>query len=258
MTNKPALLFLHGWSGDAAFWAPLAKELGDFADIHAPNLPGHGSGPDLDQAGIAGMNDMAAWVANWAKKQISPEQAVFVGGYSLGGRIAAFLPQFFSDRPFRGEILFSAGLGIADEGERNRRIALEGLWRARLADDSAGFWREWYEQPLFRGVGAADLEYLVNSKKQHNINSLNRALDVLSPARHEPLGGRLLALKHFLYFAGELDEKYCEIAREIGRSYPNARVEIVPGADHLVPRRRPELCAAIIRDWIEGITTNEQ
>ena len=42
MTEKPALVLLHGWGSTASVWQPVVERLQDNYECYLPELPGHG------------------------------------------------------------------------------------------------------------------------------------------------------------------------------------------------------------------------
>ncbi|NKX55192.1 alpha/beta fold hydrolase [Arthrobacter mobilis] len=79
------LILLHGWACSSAYWAPLARELGQAGrSVLAPDLPGYG-GEALDPG------------ADWTVEKVAARLAADLGGtgpahwigHSLGGSVAA-------------------------------------------------------------------------------------------------------------------------------------------------------------------------
>ena len=69
----------------------------------------------------------------------------------------------------------------------------------------------------------------------------------MGAGRQEPLWDRLPALHvPTLLLAGELDTKYCDIARRMAAALPAAQVTIVPGAGHAIHLEQPDAFQKIV------------
>lgn len=229
--------------------------MGEAVRAIAWDLPGHAAEASLTDLKLANAVDTARYLAERVRSEIAAP--IYLVGYSLGGRIASLMASELGASALRGMILFSSGLGIAGEAERAERLRQEEEWSRELLADPEEFWRKWYAQPLFSRLGPDRLQARVAAKKIHKIQYLSESLRLLSPALHPPLSEHLHATKHLLYFAGELDQKYCEIAAQVRRVCPEARVEIAPRADHRVPEGQPGFCATVIRNWLKDVEKDE-
>jgi pimeloyl-ACP methyl ester carboxylesterase len=55
--------------------------------------------------------------------------------------------------------------------------------------------------------------------------------------------------------AGELDTKFCAIARQMAQALPQAQLYIVPNAGHTVHLEQPEVFDTIVKDFCLSIGT---
>ncbi len=79
MTQKPALVLVHGWGMHGGVWADLAARLDGAFEISAPDLPGHGDAPGIFPGEFSAVvDDLAAH---------APARCA-VAGWSLGGQLA--------------------------------------------------------------------------------------------------------------------------------------------------------------------------
>lgn len=105
--GRPAVLLLHGIAGDAGTWARLLPLLGEWAQVVAPDLPGHG---ESEPAG--GDCSIAAYAASVRDLLRALELApVTVVGHSLGGGVALQLAYLFPQSVQRLVLIASGGLG---------------------------------------------------------------------------------------------------------------------------------------------------
>lgn len=170
-------------------------------------------------------------------------------GYSMGGRlgIAAARRLVGLGRPPARLLLLSTGLG--EPG--HERVRRDGEWANMAEANSALFWREWYQQPLFssfRALPSKQQQEWLKERLHLPPNTLSHQLRALGPGMHPSLHSDLLSLKHqgvsLLYLAGELDKKYVAIAKQLQSE--GVPVQIVPGAGHLLPLEAPAAVAAAL------------
>jgi 2-succinyl-6-hydroxy-2,4-cyclohexadiene-1-carboxylate synthase len=156
-----------------------------------------------------------------------------VVGYSMGGRIAL---QAAARHPgaFSGLVLVGATPGVADPAERRQR---------RAADEQLADWMEqrridavvdmWQRQAVF----STQSEQLVLAQRpgrlDHDPRELAALLRSVGQGALEPIWDELPDLSMpVLAIAGELDEKYSQVAAQMADALPNGRVALVPGAGH--------------------------
>lgn len=170
-------------------------------------------------------------------------------GYSLGGRIALSLAASGRDGGAPC-IALSAHPGLRDPGERSRRAADDDRLAALLRREGLGpFIERWYAQPLFASLREhPDFPLIRDRRRRGDPSAWADLLAGCSPGRTPPawdalpgLGGRLVVI------AGERDAKYRDLAAEIGRHAPAARIEVIPEAGHALHLERPDALAAVLR-----------
>jgi len=182
---------------------------------------------------------------------LRPESEAILLGYSLGGRIALYAA--FSGF-FRALILESASPGLASPIEREeRRISDEMLAASIERDGVAAFVDQWEKLPLFASQQSlsAECQQALHAQRLHNCavglaNSLRGVGVGVQPALH----ARLPALSiPVLLIAGELDKKFCALARQMAQALPQSQLHIVPGAGHAVHLERPREFDDLVRDF---------
>ena len=166
-----------------------------------------------------------------------------VVGYSLGGRIALHAAAREPGR-FAGVALVGATPGIEDPAERAERVR---------ADDELAAWMErasieevvdrWERLSVF-GTQPPELVAAQRpGRLSHDPVRLASLLRSASPGRLEPVWDRLPS--PLIAIAGELDERYVQIARRIGNAV------IVPGGGHAAHLEQPERVAALLREFLD-------
>ena len=233
----PLLVFAHYFGGSARSWSPLLGVLGDVFDCLVPDLPGFGDTPPPPRPALDAYAD---WYA--ALTGGRPWIAV---GHSMGGKIV--LAAAVRRPPgLRALILINASPPTPEpmsDDDRAASLAAYGDKRTarkqlteiggRLAPDilkicvedelrvAEPAWRWWLER------GSRD-----------DISAETRNLDF--PA---------------LVIAGDDDRVLGPgTAPTIARTLPRAVLKIVPDAGHLAPLERPAAVAALLREFVVGLS----
>jgi 2-succinyl-6-hydroxy-2,4-cyclohexadiene-1-carboxylate synthase len=200
------------------------------------DLPGHGRSPDITLDYLYEIQKAIAEAVD------APPTLI---GYSLGGRIALQLakahPSFYSH-----VIILSAHPGIAEEKERQARVAHDQMWIEKLKNFSLeDFLNEWYNQPLFQSLHERPelLNNILKKRSSQDPRRLADAMQLLSLGKMSPIASfhpRTL----FLY--GEKDARfralYASFADEIC-------VEEIHNSGHVVHLENPKRCVEIILQW---------
>lgn len=231
------LVLLHGFTGaPASFDAVLAYLPGSRAI--RPALLGHG-------ASASGVDSFEGEVERLAS--LLPAEPAHVVGYSLGARLALGIalrhPQAVSQLS-----LIGVNPGLRDETERLARrrsdAAIVELLETQGLD---AFLAIWEAQPLFASQAGLDpVRHTARLalRRSHDPRELARSLRVTGLAEmpdYWPELPRLTAPLTLL--AGELDAKFCAIARAAHAEVPRSRLVIAPGAGHDLLLERPDLVA---------------
>ena len=144
--DGPALLLLHGFTGDAATWQPVLPYFDAYRTVRV-DLIGHGqSDSPADPARYTmahAVEDLMALLDH-----LDIEQTALVG-YSLGGRVALHFA-LAAPELLWALVLESASPGIDDPMERDARFASDAQLAASLERDGIeAFVDRWQAQPLF-------------------------------------------------------------------------------------------------------------
>ena len=240
MSDGGAVVLVHGFLGGPEDFDPLRSCLPG-REIHAVDL--------LRFRG----RDVAALAAELGTlaREVGARAIV---GYSLGGRIAMALAATAGESGATC-IAVSAHPGLEDPAERKRRAADDDRLAELLRGDGLGpFVERWYDQPLFATLREhPDFLRIRDRRRRGDPVAWAELLAGCSPGRTAPawpalpgLGGRLVAI------AGDLDAKYRQVALEIGRRAPNARIHLIPGVGHALHLERPEALAAVLEPILRG------
>jgi len=252
----PAIVLLHGFTGDASTMAVLTERLAADHTVIVPNLIGHGGSTGQDDQ--YSVDAMAAHVldALAALDQPAPYDIV---GYSMGGRLALTLGSRFPEQ-VASLALIGASAGLATEQERaERRAADEGLSESILADGLAVFVDGWMANPLFGTQERLGPHFLSSARSQRLQNSpeeLVRSLRGAGTGSMRPLHdllGECVAPVQLI--VGEDDPKFRAIAAELDQALPFASVATIGHAGHAAHLEQPDAVATVIRSGLEAAKT---
>ncbi len=171
-------------------------------------------------------------------------------GYSLGGRVALHVALAHPERVAR-LVLVATTAGIEDPALRaERRAADERL----AADTERGtieeFADRWSRQPLFAGTPPARARVLARRPAAQRPGRARRgrcAGSARAPWSRSGTGSASSPGCPSTIIAGERDGRYTSLGRRLAGALPGARLLVVPGAGHGLPREAPQAVAAAIR-----------
>lgn len=246
------LVLLHGFTGSAVGWGKLLENLAlPGIQVIAIDMLGHGqSDAPQDPQRYTMEHCQTDLLAVLGKLGVSNGDAILLG-YSMGGRVA--LSSAFSGF-FRALILESASPGLADPIEREqRRISDMQLATKIERDGVASFVEHWENLPLFASQSSLpdkDRQELHTQRLNNRTLGLANSLRGLGTGTQPALHDRLATLDiPILLIAGELDSKFCEIARSMDHQFPQSQLHIVPGVGHTVHLEQPEIFVSLVTQF---------
>ncbi|HGP0979533.1 TPA: 2-succinyl-6-hydroxy-2,4-cyclohexadiene-1-carboxylate synthase [Klebsiella aerogenes] len=232
----PWLVFLHGFSGDRDEWRTVGEAFPAWPRLYL-DLPGHGGSADITVDGFTGVSELLQATLN--SYNILDYWLV---GYSLGGRVA----MNFACQPragLRGLIVEGGHPGLQDEASRQARLINDSAWAERFRREPlAQVFADWYQQPVFASLDAAQRASLVALRRRNNGATLAAMLEATSLARQADLRPSLQARDFpFHYLCGERDAKFRAIAQALA-----ADIHIIHHAGHNAHRDNPEAVIACL------------
>lgn len=245
--HGPAVVLLHGFTGDASTMQVLTERLAPSRTVVVPNLIGHGgsTGPD-DRYSV---DEMAAQVVEIVAALGFPAPVDLVG-YSMGGRVALTLACRFPAQ-VASLTLVGASAGLATAEERaERRAADEDLAASILTDGLESFVDRWMANPLFATQTRLGADFLAAARAQRMANSpdeLARSLRGAGTGTMRPLHDVLATCAvPVTLVVGADDAKFRDIAVSLARSLPDARVATIDHAGHAAHLEQPDAVVAEI------------
>ena len=251
--RRPTILFLHGFMGSSTDWTETMSALESRFHCIAPNLPGHGGSlrlPYPDSYTIEGASKELIGLLD--ARNIS--KAVIVG-YSMGGRLALYLAL---RHPERCAALFleSASPGLETEPVREARRETDEKRALRLeTGDFESFLEDWYRQPLFASLARDEalLRRTIEARRRNDPAELAKSLRGIGTGRQPSMWDELPGLRVLtLAIAGELDEKYAEIARLMESLAPRIRTATIPDAGHNPHAENPKAYTKYLEGFLDG------
>jgi 2-succinyl-6-hydroxy-2,4-cyclohexadiene-1-carboxylate synthase len=239
-STLPPLLLLHGWMGSGADYLDLMPYLDRFYYCIAIDLPGHGNTDVIGSDRGYGFAMTAAGI--WQLLDRLGISTCYLSGYSMGGRLAAYLWLNYPHR-LRGALLESAGWGLASPQARQARDLDDRRTIRKLQTlNLATFIHHWYRQPLFAGIDRVPgFEHLIARRLQNRPLELVKSLHYAGLARQPYLGTKLqLDRRPLRLMAGQNDRKFVESNQTIGGNCPHVSVEIVPHCSHNIHFQQPQ------------------
>ncbi len=250
------LLLLHGFTGSSQNWLPILPLLAPMRQIIAVDLLGHGRSSVPTRPARYSMEAAAADLVDLLD-QLAIEQTDLLG-YSMGGRLALYLAAQAPQR-VGALILESASPGLKSKEEQLARREQDNTLADRIERDGleafVDYWESlplWASQQQLPDDGRATLR---QQRLQNNPVGLAHSLRGMGTGAQPAQWARLGKLRpSTLLLAGELDEKFVAINREMAGLIPDARLEIVPGAGHAVHLERPSHYAALVGKFLRTHT----
>ena len=237
----PAVLLLHGFTGDVSTWDTFLPVLGGFETVRI-DLIGHGASDAPEEPHRYSMDhaveDICAILDHFRLNEIG------LLGYSLGGRVALHFALRHPERLW-GLVLESASPGIESADERRARIASdEALASDLLRDGIEPFIDRWQSQALFASQSSLPAEVQERQRRLRLSQSplgLANSLRGMGAGRQDYLMPELGRINvSTMLIAGELDTKYAALTQEMAAMIPDVGMDVVPGAGHAVHMEAPE------------------
>lgn len=235
--SRPALVLLHGAGGTHLYWPPEIRRLPGYA-VYAPDLPGHGKSPG--QGGDS-IGFYVRSVYDWMRA-VNLEKAVFAG-HSMGSAIALTLALEFPEAVV-GLVLLGAGARLRVHPQILENSAREDTYLTAV--EIVNNWAFSDQAPARLVELAARRMAETPARVLHGDFLACNEFDVMD--RIEGIGQPTLVM------VGSEDrlspERY---ARYLAAKIPSARLEILPGAGHMLMLEQPKQVAEMVKGFLDRI-----
>ncbi|MBR8836704.1 MAG: 2-succinyl-6-hydroxy-2,4-cyclohexadiene-1-carboxylate synthase [Stigonema ocellatum SAG 48.90 = DSM 106950] len=235
-SDKPLILFLHGFMGNSHEFDEAIKLLCDKFYCLTVDLPGHGKTQVLAGDEYYKMANTAHALINLLDELKIPK--CFLVGYSMGGRLALYLTLYFPQR-FPKVVLESASPGLLTAAEQLERVKSDEqiarkLGRSVAKSDFAVFLSNWYNQPIFGLIKNHErFQHLIETRLQNNPIELAKSLRFMGTGCQPSLWQKLKENTNLLLLlVGEYDEKFIDINMKMASLCEFCDLKVISNAGH--------------------------
>lgn len=248
----PALVALHGFTGDMSTWDLLGREARDAYTVVRVDLIGHGGSDAPAQADRYAIERSVADLTG-ILDHLGIDSAAWLG-YSMGGRIALMAAVLAPGR-CSCLVLEGGSPGLSDPAEREARTRSD----AQLADmvqreGIASFIEHWQRMPLFESqarLSEEARELLHRQRVRNRSIGIANTLLAAGPGVQAPLWDRLPSVSvPSLCIAGADDTKFCRLAMQMARAMPHGVHSTIPQAGHAAHLEQPDAFYRLLLEFL--------
>ena len=253
----PALVALHGFTGSTQTWRLFSEAAKACFTIVAVDLPGHGASDSPPDSRLYTMERHVQALAEILDR-LGLERVAWLG-YSLGGRIALSAAVALPERT-TALVLESASPGIASEEERQQRIEEDEALACWIEEVGVQRFVEYWESLPFwhsqKRLTAVTRHGLRSQRLRNNPCGLANSLRGVGTGAQPPLHDRLEEITApALLVAGEEDEKFTGIAREMQQAMSASRLAAVAEAGHAAHLEQPKIFEGAVTGFLQEVLT---
>ncbi len=245
------LVFLHGFTGSSTSWQHLVSEFPHHQLIFIDIL-GHGKSAHPGNSSRYKMEEIVEDIIA-ILNTLSIQKANLLG-YSMGGRLALSIAASYPNRVNK-LILESSSPGLKSVDERNKRMFHDqALAEEILQSGIRNFVDRWEKIPLFASQNVLSTEQKSRIRSQRLLNSeigLANSLIGMGTGSQPSWWDILPELKFpVLLLCGELDEKFCEIAKSMHDLLPFSVLKQINQAGHAIHVELPRIFGKIVNEFL--------
>lgn len=236
-SHDPPLVLIHGAGGDCLHWPPQLRRL-DGKCVYGLDLPGHGESPGEGERTVhAYANRLVAWMDAMGIDQVVP------CGHSMGGAISMTAALEYPDR-VAALVLVGTGARLRVSPDILEITANEGQLQAAV-----DLIVSWAFSP------SASPRLIELGRERYGSAQLDTMHYDFVACNHFDVMDRLEEIECVaLIICGEDDQLTpAKYSRFLADHIPQASLEIIPGAGHMVMLEKPEEIARSIGIFMEKI-----
>lgn len=251
MFKGEPLVFLHGFTGSSDSWQHLINEF-QYHQLIFIDILGHGKTDHPSDSFRYKMEEVVEDIIEILNR-LSIQKANVVG-YSMGGRLALSLAALHPNR-VKKLVLESSSPGLKTEEERHQRVKSDQM----LADEiiKGGifcFVDKWEKIPLFSSQMKLPDQQKKRIRNQRLLNSevgLANSLIGMGTGSQPSWWGALPDLNiPVLLLCGELDQKFCDIAKSMHELLPCSVLKEINDAGHAIHVEQPRIFGKIVNEFL--------
>lgn len=249
----PLIVLAHGFAGSARNFRPQVRALRDAWRVRTYDARGHARS-EAPRSSAA--YDLSALVGDFGRVLGEGEPAV-IGGLSMGAAVAlhfALDRGLASPERVRGLVLAAWPADRDDAGARAFGVAFaDAIDREGL--EAAGESYAWGPRSGLDAAGARLVRQGFLEHPPHALSAILRGVLATLPTTAE-LVPRLAEVKvPVLLIAGDGDAAAVEASRTLEAGLPDARLEVIADAGHVVNLAQPARFNAVLRDFLAGLSS---
>jgi len=246
------IVFLHGFTGDLTTWYQITRMLRNRYKCVLIDLIGHGKTDSPE--GFLRYNLETVSQDIMQILDVLHITKTHLLGYSMGGRLALATAVLFPTR-IASLILESSSPGLRTEKERAERRNSDELLASQIEKDGVERFIDYWENiPLFASQKTLTREQQQEIRKQRLGNN---PVGLANSLRGMGTGAQLSYWERLheihvptLLICGELDQKFCTIAKEMSTRIQTAKVEKVEDTGHAIHVEQPQFFGKIVDEFV--------
>jgi 2-succinyl-6-hydroxy-2,4-cyclohexadiene-1-carboxylate synthase len=228
-TDRPSLIFLHGFLGSHQDFLPLATQLSGHNCLLI-DLPGHGNSLGLPDFSYT-MPGAAQAILDILDHYQIPKNKIY--GYSMGGRLALYLILRHPDR-FTTAYLESASPGLETSDQQLQRRQQDEKTAQSLQTNFPKFLQTWYQADLFKPLQHhSSFPELLARRHNNNPTELTRSLFHMGTGTQPNLWPELPNLQIPIHLiVGQNDPKFLTLNQKMHSLIRTSHLHPIPSATH--------------------------
>jgi pimeloyl-ACP methyl ester carboxylesterase len=246
----PALVLAHGFGGSARNWRPQLRALRDAFAVTLYDARGHARSAPLASVRDARAEAVVADFA--AVADVASAAQLVAGGLSLGAATALAFARTRPER-VRGLVLMAPPAGRAS----GRGVSASALAFADAIErdglEAAGSRFVWGPSAALDPQAAAWVRAGFLEHDPQSLAYLLREYVARLPTPAELRDALARVVAPVLVIVGEHDAASLPTAHELAAALPDARLEVIPGAGHVVNLAAPERVNALLREFLTAL-----
>ncbi|WNS74690.1 2-succinyl-6-hydroxy-2,4-cyclohexadiene-1-carboxylate synthase [Bacillus sp. DTU_2020_1000418_1_SI_GHA_SEK_038] len=245
------LILLHGFTGSGASWKRFEPYWKNF-NVFAVDIIGHGKTDSPEDVSKYDIESVAGDLQTILHKLGIVHTNLL--GYSMGGRLALTFSLKYPQL-VRKLILESSTPGLKSESEREARRLQDEKLACRIQENGiAEFVDYWENIPLFQSqkMLSEDIRQQIRNERLGNsVLGLSNSLRGMGTGTQSSWWERLHELSFpVLLITGELDTKFCRIAKEMHKTLKDGNLLSIDKSGHAIHVEKPDLFGTIVNEFL--------
>lgn len=250
-SNKPTLVFLHGFLGSSSDWSETIEYLKDSFHCIAIDLPGHGASVSTEGSLKDGFNHCHGLIKELLN-DLNVQKYTLVG-YSLGGRVALDYARTQDDSALSALILESSHTGLADDHSKERRFMQDHSWARKFATQSmVETLYEWYDQDIFSDLSDRKKEMIISKRiDNYGVPLANMLLATSLGKQADALPYLQKTTLPVYYCLGGKDKRFKNVSKQLNELQHVQVIEFEQAGHNIHQQNAAQFAAFILKHFTE-------